>query len=519
MNIIRHLAAQVQANPTCIAIQDKAGEITFYELWIQVQELAKFYQSKGLRRGDRVLVFVPMSIDLYRSVLAILYLGAVAVFLDQWSGYKRLRQSMRVANCHAAVLTRKMRILSYAFPEAWRLKVRLPPSIPCSGRDKIQEWEWARVDSSDSALITFTTGSTGTPKAADRSHGLLDAQLAALLPLLRPDQTRIDLTMLPIVLLLNLAIGRRSIIGDINYRKPAQFKRTEILENFLQKGGTSLTGSPFYCTQLALAAQESAVEGCAQVTAVTLGGSPVFAHDVEILAAGFPVAELNIVYGSTEAEPISHITAQELLLELSRSSKTYYQYDNGLPVGAPSPEARVAILPYRDSAWPQLDAVGFGESCMPEESIGEIVVNGNHVLERYFNNPEALRANKIFVDDQVWHRTGDAGCIRTGRLYLYGRCAQRIVRQEKTFYPFIVAAQLQQLQGVKQATLIELNEHLILAYAGTADARAAVEEWTLAQGLTQVQVQRFDQLPLDPRHHGKLDYDKLEQVVRQRLNI
>ncbi|MGL5891956.1 MAG: AMP-binding protein, partial [Bacteroidia bacterium] len=84
MNITRHFFEAAEKHPENPAIIDRDGTVlSFGELAGEVKKAAAYYRSKGIGRGDRVLVFVPMSIPLYRCVLALFHIGAVAVFLDE----------------------------------------------------------------------------------------------------------------------------------------------------------------------------------------------------------------------------------------------------------------------------------------------------------------------------------------------------------------------------------------------------------------------------------------------------
>ena len=88
MNISELFISAAKSYPNKIAIIDPKGSITYSDLEKEVQKTAAYFQKKGIKRIDRVLVFVPMGIDLYRIVLALFYIGATAVFLDEWVNKK-----------------------------------------------------------------------------------------------------------------------------------------------------------------------------------------------------------------------------------------------------------------------------------------------------------------------------------------------------------------------------------------------------------------------------------------------
>ena len=81
-NISGLLFLQAEAAPHKAALIQSGRAVDYAQLAANVRRRARFYQDKGLRDGDRVLVFVPMSVALYEILLALFYLGCTAVFLD-----------------------------------------------------------------------------------------------------------------------------------------------------------------------------------------------------------------------------------------------------------------------------------------------------------------------------------------------------------------------------------------------------------------------------------------------------
>ena len=67
----------------------------------------------------------------------------------------------------------------------------------------------ADVDPSDEAILTFTSGSSGTPKGVHRKHGYLIDQRTTLKKYLEyKDLTKLDLTVFTNLVLLNLILGK-----------------------------------------------------------------------------------------------------------------------------------------------------------------------------------------------------------------------------------------------------------------------------------------------------------------------
>ena len=127
-NIIQHFLGSASKHPEQIALYQGEKKITYLQLAKEVRMMAAYYQSKGIQKGDRVLIFVPMSIDLYRSVLALFYLGATAVFLDEWVDKKRMEYCCQLSNCKGFLGSWKVRALA-TFSKAIRnVPIWLKPS-------------------------------------------------------------------------------------------------------------------------------------------------------------------------------------------------------------------------------------------------------------------------------------------------------------------------------------------------------------------------------------------------------
>ena len=72
-----------------------------------------FYFVWFLGLSSNVLVFVPMTIELYKILCAIFYIGATAVFVDAWADKNRLDQALTIVPCKAFI----------ACPKAYLLKL------------------------------------------------------------------------------------------------------------------------------------------------------------------------------------------------------------------------------------------------------------------------------------------------------------------------------------------------------------------------------------------------------------
>jgi olefin beta-lactone synthetase len=498
-NIVDLFFEAAKKHPQKPAIVYQQEVITFDELEAEVKATAAYFVSMGLKPGDRVLIFVPMSIDLYRIVLAVFASGATAVFLDEWVSKARMEECCSVADCKAFVGVLKARVFSWFSKELRKIPIRLK----ISGRSNQQFLE-LKVLASATALITFTTGSTGTPKAAKRTHNFLYYQFQALKEKINPQPDDIDMPVLPIVLLINLGAGCTSVIVDYKAGKPHLMKAKEILKVISSQKVSRMVASPFFVKQLAKTALEAKIS-LPDLKKVFTGGAPVFPAEAKLYRKAFPDAAMEIVYGSTEAEPISSILAENLI------QQTKNDFHQGLPVGNVYAKALVRIIEMKDGAIVCSHVHDLDRITKPHQTIGEIIVSGMHVLDSYYNNEEALKMNKIFVEGICWHRTGDSGYLdEQGRLFLTGRCSSLIQWKGNLISPFIYENYLQQMDGIELGTIVKHREELLLIIETNVKAdRKLIEESVQAIPIKISAVKFISKIPRDPRHHSKIDYATL----------
>jgi len=400
----------------------------------------------------------------------------------------------RIARCRAFAAGNKIRVLSFLSRELREIPIKIGTKLKPEQRilDQVEV-----MDLDDTALITFTTGSTGTPKAANRTHGFLNEQFKALLQEINPKPSDIDMPVLPIVLLCNLAVGATSVIAGFNPRKPAKMKTGKVVNQILKSKVNRITASPFFFDQISsfLFPKKGTLP---KIEKIFTGGAPVFPNQVKNYQKVFLNATINIAYGSTEAEPISLIEGKDLLKQEEEIVK------KGLCVGKLHSEIELKIIKIVEGVI-ETEEDDLSEIELEKGDIGEIVVSGNHVLTSYFNNEKALKRNKIFTQNKVWHRTGDSGRIENEKLYLLGRSSQLIKNQNSYLSPFVYEYIIINYLGFSCGTVLDMDNVITLIIESDAKSPKIIP----SQILKYDSIIYLKKIPRDPRHYSKIDYPKL----------
>ena len=493
-NIVEILFENAKKFPNKLAIIHRNEKITYSELSKDVKEYANYFLSKGLKNGDNVLIFVPMTIELYKILSAIFYIGATAIFVDAWADKNRLSQALTIVPCKAFIGCPKAFILKLMSKKVRNVKLNFVSGF--IGKCK-KEYNIEPAKPDTTALITFTTGSTGLPKAAKRTHEYLLEQHYVLKKHLNPETDDVDLASLPIFVLHNLACGTTSVIPDFNPQKPADINPEKIIKDIEKNNINTSVGSPRFYEKLA---EYSEIKGLERIFT---GGAPVFPKSAKLLQEKFKNCNVEIVYGSTEAEPIASISTRELL-DFKGEVK------DGLFVGKPIDDINVKII--RPSDEP---VQNFEESWLPQGEIGEICVEGKHVLKEYYNSEKAQNFAKIRYNGQIWHRTGDAGYIdKDDNLFLMGRVKNRFEYNGKEIYVFPIENALLEIDEIEIGTVMKIGNKIVLAIELKPSSKINEFETAKLSGFEYDRIE-FLKIPRDPRHNSKIDYDKLAKLIKE----
>jgi acyl-CoA synthetase (AMP-forming)/AMP-acid ligase II len=502
----------------------KHHAITWKALMARVEKTSRGLAERGFSKGDKALLFVPMSVDLYVAMFAVFRLGGTAVFLDAFARQTQLENCAKLAGPRAFFGSPEAHFLRNFLPDTLgSIAIQVVAGGLSDGAITMEEIEagdrpippMAQVDSQDTALVSFTTGSSGKPKGANRTHGFLRAQHKALATELPWQPGDTDMPAFPIFLLHNIACGITTTIPAINFTQPSPTDAPMALRQLLHSGIDTASMSPALLTQVA---KEAIASGhTLGIRRMITGGAPIGHEQVRLFSQAAPKCELLLLYGSTEAEPIAHLTGKEMLDWLD--SESGFAEEKGVCVGHISTQVDLQLI--RIAHDPViLGDTGWKDWLVHQGDPGEIIVAGEHVSVDYYQNEQAFHENKIRENTRIWHRTGDVGRIDSaGRLWLIGRVHNAIRRAGKLLFPVEPEQRMQGIQGIQNAAYVglpceEKTEQACVAWIAEPEANTQSVESAIRQVLGQKnlpldQVIRVEKIPLDPRHNSKVDYAAL----------
>lgn len=475
MNLLTEFLQTASKQADTLAIVEGNGtRISYGELAERSAGLATHWRTKGISKSDKVLIAMPVGIDLYIAIAALWRLGATIIFPEPAMGLSGLRNAIKLAKPQATVTAGWYNLLPYLVPKLWAIsqKLRLPGTIKSSNEKIIEP-----VGPDHPALISFTSGSTGMPKGIVRSHGFLKAQNKCVRQMLSSEGLHtIDLVAFPVFVITNLSIGATSVLPNWKLSKPAQATSKSIAYLISREKVTRALIPPSICEALVR-------DGCDPgLKTIFTGGGPIFPDLMHKLQSAMPDTDVMAVYGSTEAEPIAHIK----LNEITHSDHQAMRSGSGLLAGHPVPETRVKIID------------------------DEIVVTGDHVNKGYLHG-KGNAENKVSIDGEIWHRTGDAGSIdEQGHIWLRGRWSAG----SNGRFPFELEVSARLWPNVRNVALLPNSQPQRLMIEGDKSHQSHWEK--LAQQFGEVELQVVSKIPLDKRHGSKIDYRALNKLVASR---
>lgn len=431
----------------------------------QIQQLADTYAAgwyaKGVRSGDRVLIAMGIGVDLYASLAALWSLGATVVLPEPAMGLAGVKTAIKATHPKFFCAAGPYSWIKLLLPGLWGTKLLTPKQHGNATPHK------SVADPDSIALISFTSGTTGTPKAIPRTHAFLMAQWKAVAPLLQSEAEEIDLVTFPVFVLINLAEGRTSVLPNWKMSKLANLDSSALVDWISANKCTRALLPPALCEKLVNA------EDTGTLNHIFTGGGPVFPDIVHGLQKISEDLEITTVYGSTEAEPIAHAHTTE--------------QGYGLFVGQPVDTVRLRI-------------VGT-----------EIQVAGDHVNTGYLD-PARDAETKVRDNNTIWHRTGDAGRLDDkGQLWLLGRVGDQVTTDKGVQHPFAIETAARMWPGVERVALMELNKTPVLVVAGKVSQMDKWRAHAAAFGIKDVR--HVSTIPLDRRHHSKVDRAALRKLL------
>lgn len=415
------LRLAAQRTPDKPAFIFEGTSLTYAQLIARSEKLAATLLGQGVRKGDRVGIFLPQSLDSAVAVFGILMAGAIFVPIDPTAPALRMKDIVGRCDVSVVVTVPSKRAAIEAFLEIAETPLEFigvgdlagPMVTDCVTWDAVETaatTDLPRASVQDLAYIMWTSGSTGQPKGMTHSHGngLIYAGMLAETHDLNADDIFLGLSPLHFDMAVMdyfaviLVGGTTVIVPEATAKMPAAL--TLLIE---QERATVWYSVPFGMTQML---ERGAMEArdLTSLRWMIFGGEPFSIKHLRALMARLPNAQFANAFGPAETHQISSHTVEEADLDAGT-----------IPVGKP---------------WRTLDALILDEddTDVPPGEVGELVVRSPSCMRGYWGDPEQTRASfytRAISDDMsdAYYRTGDLVRLDDqGRMHFLGRKGRQV---------------------------------------------------------------------------------------------
>ena len=428
--------------------------VSYGQLDALTAQLAGLLRARGIAPGDRVGIMLPNVPEFAVAYYGVLRAGATVVPMNVL--LKRREVGFYLSDPEAKLVIAWHGFAEQALAGAEEAGVECLIVKPGEFDQQLAEAEpldeVVQRSGDDTAVILYTSGTTGTPKGAELTHSNLKRNVDVSIDLFAIGAGDVVLGALPLfhafgqTCALNSAIAAGACLTLIPRFEPG--KALQIIE---RDHVNVFEGVP---TMYSALLHDPAADST-DVSSLRLCASGGAALPVEVLRGfeekfGCKVLE---GYGLSETSPVASFNHPD-------RERT--------PGSIGTPVSGVEMKLIDDDG----KTVAAGE-------IGEIAIRGHNVMKGYWGRPEATAEA---IDADGWFKTGDMGRVdEEGRYFIVDRKKELIIRGGYNVYPREIEEVLYEHPAVREAAVIglphpELGEEVAAAIALKPGAEATPEE-------------------------------------------
>jgi len=446
--------------PDKVALICGDRRLTYSEIDQKANCLALYLRSLGIKRQDRVAVFLENSVESVISLFGILKADAIFLMLNSSMKTSKLAYILKDCSVKAAIAHRtKQKIVEEAALHASELQhilwvgkdntikqeplpltfisshafdstISLQPSAMSPGNS-------CNIDL-DLATIIYTSGSTGDPKGVMLTHLNMVSAATSITTYLENREDDIVINVLP----LSFDYGLYQVLMTFKFGGTLVLEKSftypyQILQKMVSEKVTGFPGVPtIFAILLGLKDPEKFDFSHLRYISNTAAALPP--PYIEKLRKLFPHVRLYSMYGLTECKRVSYLPPEEL-------------ERRPLSVGKGMPNEEVWIVD------------DHGKELGPNE-VGELVVRGSNVMRGYWGLPEetakALKPGKY--PGEVVLYSGDLfKKDEEGYLYFVGRKDDMIKSKGERISPKEIEQCLCSLDGIAETAVFGVPDEIL----------------------------------------------------------
>jgi long-chain acyl-CoA synthetase len=423
VNLADLLSRTAAAHGHRIAVELGDQSLTYAEFDKLAGRVAALLAARGVAPGDRVAVMLPNLLEFPALYYGALRAGAVVVPMNPLLKAREIAHYLRdsgtallfthepsVSEATAGAQGTVTTVLPIGLGSLTDLLADHPEPAPARNREE-----------HDTAVILYTSGTTGSPKGAELTHASLarNAEICATsLVRLGPQDT--VLGCLPLFHAFGQTCAMNAAVtAGARLTLLPRFDPNIALQTIQQRQVTVFEGVPtMYAAMLAVHAQQPRAYDTSTLRLCASGGASLPVELLHGFEAAFdcPVLE---GFGMSETSPIASFNHPD------RPRKPG-------SIGTPIDGVELRLIDEKDG-------------------VGELCVRGHNVMKGYWGRPEATAETLV----EGWLRTGDLATVdEDGYYYIVDRKKDLIIRGGYNVYPREIEEVLYEHPAVAEAAVI-----------------------------------------------------------------
>jgi acyl carrier protein len=459
-----HLEAHPERPTVLLPVGAEEETLTYRGLAEPARAVARGLRQAGLAPGGRVAIMLPTGSDFFHAFFGALYAGGVPVPIYPPMRRSQIEEHLRR---QAGILRNAGAEILVAGPEAGALAGLLRPlatdlrrletvaGLAAAGTGALPE----TLASGSTALIQYTSGSTGDPKGVVLSHDNLLSNIRAMGERMNAGSSDVFVSWLPLYHDMGL-IG--AWLGTLYYAAPAVIMsplrfmaRPHSWLWAIHRHRATLSAAPNFAFELCLhKVKDHALDGLdlSSLRMVANGAEPVSAETIRRFTArfapyGFRPEAMAPVYGLAESSvglafpppgrrPVVDRIRREALVGRGEAQPAPQDEADALELvscGQPLPGHEIRVVDARQRE-------------LGERRQGRLQFRGPSATRGYFRNADKTR--ELFAGD--WLDSGDLAYVAGGEIFVTGRVKDMIIRAGRNIYPQEVEAAVGRVEGLRR---------------------------------------------------------------------
>ncbi len=452
-NLATLLTESAEKFPERIAIRLDDTAIPYAALDQTSKLVAGLLESKGVKAGDRVGIMLPNVPHFPMVYFGILRLGARVVPMNVLLTAREVTHYLE--NSGAKVVVAWEDFAPAAIEAAEGVGAEVISINPTNVGDLIQgisPYEGvAEVEADDTAVILYTSGTTGQPKGAELTHDNIRSNIESIKDLFDPSEEDVFFGGLPLFHVFGQTVAMNGAISaGAEITLLPRFDPSKALEIIQRDKVTIFMGVPtMYAAMLQV--PNRADYDISSLRLCVSGGAALPVEIIRAFESEFNTAILE-GYGLSETSPVASFGR----LDMERKPGT---------IGTPIKDVEMRIVDEEGNV------LGVG-------AVGELQIKGPNVMKGYWQMEEAT-ANAI--DSEGWFASGDMATVDEDGYYsIVDRKKEMILRGGYNVYPREVEEVLYEHPAVAEVAVMgiphdDLGEEIV-AIVAFKEGQSATED-------------------------------------------